>query len=79
MPSDPRVRAGDADRDRATALLREHHVAGRLTLDEYHERLNSAFAARTLGELDDLLADLPAIDLYRLPADEIARRGRFLR
>ena len=35
------------------------------------------FAARTLGELDELLADLPAIDLYQLPSAGIrpARRG----
>ena len=67
MASDPRIRASDADRDRTAALLREHHAAGRLTADEFHERLDKAYAAKTLGELDELLADLPAIDLYKLP------------
>jgi hypothetical protein len=62
------MRASDADRERTASLLREHHAEGRLTAEEFHERLDRAFAAKTLGDLDELLADLPAIDLYRLPA-----------
>jgi hypothetical protein len=68
MPGDPRIRASDADRDRTVSLLREHHAEGRLTAEEFHERLDRALAAKTRGELDELLADLPGIDLYRLPA-----------
>ncbi|HEV3380125.1 MAG TPA: DUF1707 domain-containing protein [Trebonia sp.] len=68
MPGDPRIRASDADRERVATLLREHHAVGRLAAEEFHERLDAAFAAKTLGDLDALLADLPAIDLYRLPA-----------
>lgn len=68
MPGDPRIRASDADRDRTASLLREHHAEGRLTAEEFHERLDRALAAKTRGELDELLADLPGIDLYRLPA-----------
>jgi hypothetical protein len=67
MAANPRLRASDADRDRIAALLREHHAAGRLTGDEFTERLAAAFAAKTLGDLDELMVDLPAIDLYRLP------------
>jgi len=73
VPGDPRIRASDADRDRATALLREHHAAGRLTAEEFDERMDAALSAKTLGEIDELLADLPVIDLYRLP-DESLRR-----
>jgi hypothetical protein len=73
MPSDPRLRASDDDRDRAASLLREHHAAGRLTAEEFQERLDTAYQARTLGEIDELMADLPSIDLYRLP-DEHMRR-----
>lgn len=75
MPSDPKIRASDHDRDRTAALLREHHAAGRLTLEEFNERLDKVYAAKTMGELDDLLADLPAIDLYQLP-DASLRRVR---
>src|ERR1017187_485280 len=74
MPSDPKIRASDQDRDRTAALLREHHAAGRLTLDEFNERLDKVYAAKTVGELDALMADLPAIDLYQLP-DASLRRG----
>ena len=75
MPSDPKIRASDADRDRTAALLREHLAAGRLTAEEFSERLDAAYAAKTLGELDELLADLPGIDLYELP-DASLRRGK---
>jgi hypothetical protein len=75
MPGDPKIRASDSDRDRTAALLREHHAAGRLTLDEFNERLDHAYAAKTMGELDALMADLPAIDLYKLP-DASLRRGK---
>ena len=68
MPGDPRMRASDADRERTASLLREHHAQGRLTAEEFNDRLDRAFTATTLGELDALLADLPGIDLYRLPA-----------
>jgi hypothetical protein len=52
-------RVGDADRNRTADLLREAHVAGYLTLEELDERLGTALAARTRGELDRLTADLP--------------------
>ncbi len=73
MPGDPRIRASDADRDRVTSLLREHHAAGRLTAEEFHDRMERALDAKTLGELDELLADLPAIDLYQLPDASLRR------
>lgn len=82
MPGDPRIRASDADRERTATLLREHHAVGRLTAEEFSDRVDRAFAAKTIGELDALLADLPSIDLYRLPAAGIrpappgARRPR---
>jgi Domain of unknown function (DUF1707) len=67
MAYDPNIRASDSDRDRTAALLREHHAAGRLTAEEFSDRLDRAFAAKTVGEIDGLLRDLPGIDLYRLP------------
>ena len=74
MSSDSRIRASDADRDRTAALLREHHAAGRLTAEEFNERLDKAYAAKTLGDLDQLLSDLPGIDLYQLPDRSVERR-----
>lgn len=68
MPGDPRLRASDADRERTVNVLREHHAEGRLDIDEFHERLNAAYEAKTIGDLDALVVDLPAIDLYRLPS-----------
>jgi hypothetical protein len=62
-PARPRaphaLRIGDAERDAAAADLGEHYAAGRLTLDELHERLDAAFAARTVGQLTRVMADLP--------------------
>src|SRR5579875_2647384 len=54
------LRASDADRDALAAELRAHAVAGRIDTDELEERLEGAYAARTLGALDDLRRDLPA-------------------
>jgi hypothetical protein len=54
------TRIGDADRDAAAAELGEHYAAGRLTLDELHDRLGHVLAARTRGQLLHVMADLPA-------------------
>ncbi|MGH9095816.1 MAG: DUF1707 SHOCT-like domain-containing protein, partial [Acidimicrobiales bacterium] len=51
LPLQPVQRAADADRDRTVTLLREHVVVGRLTLDEFSDRVGNALAARTRGEL----------------------------
>jgi DUF1707 SHOCT-like domain len=75
MPGDAKIRASDADRDRAAAALREHLVAGRLTIEEFDERLDRAYAAKTLGELDELMADLPTSDLGQLPGSSLDRRA----
>lgn len=56
----PELRAGDADRERTVARLRDACAEGRLTLEELSERLDSAYAARTVAELDELARDLPA-------------------
>ena len=67
MASDAKTRASDADRDRTAAALREHLAAGRLTIEEFDERLDQAYAAKTLGELDGLMADLPGSGPGQLP------------
>lgn len=52
-------RIGDEERHAVADLLAEHHAHGRLTQEEFDERLDAAFEARTAGELGKLLADLP--------------------
>jgi hypothetical protein len=73
MANDPRIRASDADRERTVAALREHLAAGRLTTEEFDERLDKAYAAKTLGELDDLMADLPKTGLEQPRAGSLHR------
>ena len=75
MASDPRIRASDADRERVAAALREHLAAGRLTLDEFNDRLDKTYAARTAGELDEVMSDLPGVDLQQLPEAPVRRAG----
>ncbi|MET8528804.1 DUF1707 domain-containing protein [Micromonospora sp. NPDC005172] len=55
------MRAADADRETVAERLRVALNEGRLDLHEYDERLQRAFAARTYGELDALLTDLPPV------------------
>ena len=71
------LRASDADRERVARTLSDHGAAGRLTTDELEERLALALEARTMGDLEDLMADLPvARDPVRAEARrEAARRG----
>ncbi|HEX7083698.1 MAG TPA: DUF1707 domain-containing protein [Gaiellaceae bacterium] len=59
-PPHPALRAGDADRDRTVDVLRAAVVEGRLTLEEFGDRVGSAHLARTEDELATLVADLPA-------------------
>lgn len=52
-------RIGDADRDQAAECLREHLAQGRLSQEEFDERLSSALSAKTASDLQPLFADLP--------------------
>ena len=54
----PDVRASDADRDRVIDVLRAATADGRLTADEFSERMAAALSSRTFGELAPLTADL---------------------
>ena len=59
FPGQPELRIGDEEREAAVAALGEHYAAGRLTKEEYDERAERAFAARTRSQLLPLFADLP--------------------
>ena len=54
------MKASDADRDAVLSVLSEHFQAGRLTSEEFEDRTGRALAARTWGELRNLVKDLPA-------------------
>jgi len=54
------MRASDEDRQRVVAALERHTGAGRLTLDEFAERVGAVTQARTLADLAAVVADLPA-------------------
>ena len=62
MTQDLELRASDADRDGAAAVLGGALATGRLTSAEYAERLDGVYVAKTLGELVPLTRDLPADD-----------------
>ncbi|MFJ6010623.1 DUF1707 domain-containing protein [Streptomyces sp. NPDC092952] len=53
------IRASDADRDRIADILREAMAEGRLTADEHAERVDAVYRAKTVGELEPLVRDLP--------------------
>src|SRR6201995_2575271 len=54
------IRASDAERDATVERLRDAAGEGRLTLEEFSDRMEQASTARTRSELDQLLTDLPA-------------------
>jgi uncharacterized protein DUF1707 len=64
-----RLRAGDADRDRAARLLGVHFAAGRLTPDEFCDRLAAALSAVTFTDLGEIL------DVLRLGKRRLSRRS----
>ncbi|MFE4793601.1 DUF1707 domain-containing protein [Streptomyces sp. NPDC056708] len=60
-PAEPAgIRASDADRDRIADILREAMAEGRLTAEEHAERVDAVYRAKTIGELEPLVRDLPA-------------------
>jgi hypothetical protein len=57
----PTVRVSDADRELVIGALREHHIAERLTLNEFEERVGRAYSATTFADLKRLTLDLPEV------------------
>lgn len=55
----PALRISDAERERTVRTLGEHHAVGRLSYEEFVERMDLAYEARTHEQLDVLTADLP--------------------
>jgi Domain of unknown function (DUF1707) len=59
------LRASDADREQIAERLRHAAGEGRLLAEELEERLEAVFSARTYGELDAVVADLPGTTVRR--------------
>jgi hypothetical protein len=57
---DPEERLSDAERDQAVEWLRDHLLSGRLTLEEFSERVDQAYAARVRADLQQLRLALPS-------------------
>lgn len=68
------LRASDADREQVVERLRTAAAEGRLQADELEDRLGTAFSARTYGELDVLVSDLPGSGVGTLRARPPAPR-----
>jgi hypothetical protein len=71
VPQPPELRMSDADRERVAARLRAAFGEGRLSPEEFDERLSGVLAARTFGEVQPLVADLPGAPVS-VPAPEDA-------
>ena len=59
---DPNLRAADADRERIAERLRKSHAEGRLDMTEFQQRLERCYESKTMGQLDELVKDLPRQD-----------------
>ncbi|HEX9042379.1 MAG TPA: DUF1707 domain-containing protein [Trebonia sp.] len=68
----PRMLIGDPERERLTAILRDHYAEGRLTLDELRRRAEIVLAATYQDEADQALAGLPVIS----PGTAVTARSR---
>ena len=67
------LRASDADREHVAERLRHAAAEGRLLAEELEERLGKTFKARTYGELDTVVADLPSTRVAQRSPIPLAR------
>jgi len=72
------MRVADADREQAVQDLHAHMLSGRITSQELEERVGAAYAAKTIGDLDALRADLP-LSPAAVEREIIRRRVRLRR
>jgi Domain of unknown function (DUF1707) len=78
MATGPDLRIGDAERESVAASLREHYAQGRLTLEEFNQRLDATFKATTQRQLNAISHDLPhaTAPTAQLPVTTIPAGGR---
>lgn len=81
----PELRASDADRERVAEVLRDAVAEGRLDMEEFEERLEATYKARTYGELTPITRDLPApgvapppVNMVKEPVDSGSWAGRIV-
>ncbi|MBC2904954.1 DUF1707 SHOCT-like domain-containing protein [Streptomyces cupreus] len=77
----PELRASDADRERVAEILRDALAEGRLDMEEFEERLDATYKARTYGELTPITRDLPVspvVDLMKGPVQDGSWAGRIV-
>lgn len=77
VPATPDIRASDRERDAAVTRLQVAFAQGRLDDEEFDRRVRTALVATTRGELERVVADLPA-ELAGGPPAPAARPGRNL-
>jgi hypothetical protein len=70
VPEPHELRASDGDRERVAKILHDAMAEGRLTVAELEERLDKVYAAKTFGELEPLLRDLPVAYQQTRPAPQ---------
>jgi Domain of unknown function (DUF1707) len=75
VAENPDLRASDADREHTVEVLQEGFAQGRLTADEFQERMDAAYAAKTLAQLAPLTADLPPAGRSGRPGAGVAPSG----
>ncbi|GHH96034.1 DUF1707 SHOCT-like domain-containing protein [Streptomyces capillispiralis] len=67
------LRASDADRERVAEILRDALAEGRLDMEEFEERLDATYRARTYGELTPITRDLPGHGTAAVPAVSLTK------
>jgi hypothetical protein len=73
-PKAPALRASDVDRERTVAQLRQHLADGRLDMEEFSERVDEAYAARTMTDLQHVLRELPHVQVREPMTPEVRQR-----
>ena len=75
----PDVRISDAERERVVDVLRHHCAEGRLTLDEFSDRVGGVYEARTSAEIERVLTDLPRPQAPVAAGKPVSRRRAAVR
>src|SRR5689334_5923244 len=71
----PDMRISDAERELVVAQLNAAVAEGRLTLDEFEERVDGVLRSRTFGEIEPFVGDLPQRGPVSVP-DQLEIRNR---